>query len=154
MTRGQLAPTIGLMPAKSGPCSHQRLRLVLDHHERDRSELAHELHEHVAQALEPGGGAAPEEALASVAGQRGLAVWLDSAVPGVRISVRPLDVDTAIGELGTLEARLELLGGTLTASSGELVMHIPIERATDGVSAAFPRPPSVEIPDGDRRALP
>src|SRR5215203_2216686 len=51
MTSGRLTPTIGVMPANSDPCPNPRLRLVLDEHERERSELAHELHEHVAQAL-------------------------------------------------------------------------------------------------------
>src|SRR5215208_257120 len=51
MTSGRVMPTIGVMPATSDHRLHQSLRPVLDEHERERSELAHELHEHVAQAL-------------------------------------------------------------------------------------------------------
>jgi signal transduction histidine kinase len=205
-------PTIGVMPATSDHRLHQSLRPVLDEHERERSELAHELHEHVAQALAAvlfgldglakrtnSEEAAPmiaslrgqvadtldyctdlavelrpplldqlglvpaleslaqrtgaarvgvdpalsgsflgpalqtdvyrlvEAGLAAVSGKRSLDVSLDPALREVSISVRPRDADTPVGALGTLEVRLELLGGTLTADSGGLVVRIPIE---------------------------
>ena len=239
MRSARLTPTMGVMPAKPDPRVHQYLRLVIDEHERERSELAHELHEQVAQALAavllgidslapadgpenyasriaavrdqvaktldycrnlavalrpplldqlglvpalerlaeragaeqisldpslsgPSVGPAlrtgvyrsVEEALATVTGKCILAVSVDSAVRDVRISVRPLDADTTTGELVTLAARLELLGGTIAARHGELVVHIPIEPETGGVIAAFPQPGRVGIPDGERRALP
>jgi hypothetical protein len=238
MTSRRLAPTIGVMPAKSDPRPQQRLRLVLDEHERERSELAHELHEQVAQALAAvllgldslaladaseesasriasvrehvaetlehcralavslrpplldqlglvpalerlaeragaervsvdralaGAALGPaletevyrsvEEALARVTGKLSLAVSVDPAVPDLRISVLSLDGTNPVGELGALEARLELVGGTLTARSGELAIRIPIEQGADGAIAAFPQQRHVEIPDGERRAL-
>ena len=84
-----------------------------------------------------------EGALAAVGGERGLAVSLDPALRELNVWVRPLDGHAASGELGSLEARLELIGGTLSAGGGELVVRIPF--------AAFPQPDSVEIPDGGRR---
>ena len=51
MTGGRLAPTIGVMPAQSDSRPQERVRLLLDEHERERAALAHELHEQVAQAL-------------------------------------------------------------------------------------------------------
>ena len=46
-----------------------------------------------------------EAALAAVSGKRRLVVSLDLAVREVNISVRPLDAETTVAELGTLEAR-------------------------------------------------
>ena len=228
-----------LVPAKSDPRPHQRLRLVLDEHERERSALAHELHEHVAQALAAvlfgldglakrtsSEEAAPmiaslrgqvadtleyctdlavelrpplldqlglvptleslaartgaarvsvdpalsglslgpaletdlyrvvEAALAAVSGKRSLEVSLDPALREVSISVRPLGADTPVGELGTLEARLELRGGTITAGTGGLAARIPIGSGAGGVIAASPRRDCEEILDGSVRALP
>jgi signal transduction histidine kinase len=204
---------------------------MLDEHERERSELAHELHEHVAQALaavlfgldglarrdnseeaastiaslrghvadtleyctnlavelrpplldqlglasaldslghrtgtaqvrvDPalsGSSLGPalrtdvyrvvEAALTAVSGKRRLVVSLDLAVREVNISVRPLDAETTVAELGTLEARLELLGGTITAGSGGLVVRIPIEPGAGGAIAAFPQPAAWSSP--------
>ena len=237
MTRGRPAPTIGVMPAKSDSRPHQRLRLVLDEHERERAAFAHELHEQLAQVLAAAllglDGLAPdagsedsssriaavresvadilrdcqslavrlrsplldelgllpaleslarakggvrvdadpalagadlgsalatdvyrlvEGALAAVSGDRCLAVWLDPALRELDVRVRPLDGHAALCGLGALEARLELIGGSLSADSGELVMRIPVELSAGGPIAAFPQPHSVEIPDGGRRA--
>jgi hypothetical protein len=226
------------MPNKSDPRPRQRLRVVLDEHERERIDLAHELHEQIAQtlavvlldldglrldrsedaasriaaarghvaetlehcralavALRPplldqlglalalerlaeragvdrvhvdpaldGAALGPalqtevyrsvHEALALATGWLSLAVSVDPAGPDVRISVHLLDVATPISELGALEARLELIGGTLTAADAELLMRIPIERGVEDLIAVFPQPRRVEIPDGERRALP
>jgi hypothetical protein len=225
------------MPTQPDPRPREHLRLVLDDHERERSNLAHELHEQVAQALaavllgldalasdvgsEDRGariaavrqrvedtiqhcrnlavwlrsplldqlGLVPaleslanarggvrvvvdpaladadlgsalatdvyrlaEGALAAVGGERGLAVSLNPGLRDLTIEVRPLDAHAARCEPGPLEARLELLGGTLSEGRGGLVMRIPIESPADGEIAAFPQPHSVEIPDGGRRA--
>jgi two-component system sensor histidine kinase UhpB len=225
------------MFAKSDPRPRQRLRLVLDEHERERAAFAHELHEQVAQALAAAllglDGLAPdagyedsgsriaavreriaetlqhcqnlaaglrsplldelgllpaleslarvkagvrvdadpaladadlgsalatdvyrlaEGALAAVSGERSLDVLLDPALRQVNVRVRPLDGHAPLCELGALEARLELIGGTLSAGSGELVMRIPIELSAERSIAAFPQPHSVENPDGGRRA--
>ena len=51
MPRWPPGGTIGEMPDTSDPRGDRRLRLVLDEHERERGELAHELHEQVAQGL-------------------------------------------------------------------------------------------------------
>lgn len=237
MTDGRLAPTIGVMPAKSDPRPQERLRLVLDEYERERAALAHELHEQVAQALAAvllgldglASGAGSEDsgsriaavrvrvadtlqhcrnlavglrpplldelglrpaleslahatgvvrvdvdpaladadlgpalatdvyrlaegALAAVSGERSLGVSLNPALRELNVRVRPLDGHAPLCELGALTARLELIGGTLSAGSGELVVRIPIEPSADGAIAAFPQPHSVEIPDGGRRA--
>jgi signal transduction histidine kinase len=227
------------MPDTSSPRGDGRLRLVLDEHERERSELAHELHEEVAQALaavllglaglsigddserseskiasmralvadtlehcralavalcpplldqlglvpalerlaeragveevsvEPALTAAAlgpaletqvyrsvEGALASVRQARGLRVSLGPAYSDVRISVRPFDSDTPTDALRPLEARLDLIGGTLSASEGEVAIRIPAGSAADAGIAAFPQQRHVEIPDGRRRQLP
>lgn len=237
MTCGGLAPTIGVMPDNLDPQRHRRLRLVLDEHERERSDVAHELHEHLAQALaivllgldalardSSSDGAtsriaglreqvahalslgrqlavdlrpplldqlglspaleslerragvsrvavdpalagvglgqalqtdvyrAVEEALTGVSGERSVAVWLDPARGELCAAVRALDADASIGELGRLEARLELIGGTLVEDGGELAVRIPLEPGA--AIAAFPQPRRVEIPDGERHALP
>jgi len=231
MTRARKAPTIGVMPAKSDPRPQQRLRLVLDEHERERAAFAHELHEQVAQALAAAllglDGLAPyagseesssriaavrervadtlqhcqnlavglrtplldelgllpalqslahvksgvrvdadpaladadlgsalatdvyrlaEGALAAVSGDCGLTVSLDLALRELTVRVRPLDGHAALCGLGAPEARLELIGGTLSADSGELVMRIPIQLSAEGSLAAFPQPHSGEIP--------
>lgn len=93
-----------------------------------------------------------EGTLAAVSGECGLAVSLDPDLGELNVRVRPLDGHTALGELGPLEARLELTGGTLSAGSEEVVVRIPIEPPADGSIAAFPQPHSVEITDGGRRA--
>ena len=93
-------------------------------------------------------------ALARARGERSLAVSVDPAGPDLRISVHSLDAATPISELAALEARLELIGGTLTAGPGELLMRIPIERGAEDLIAVFPQPRRVEIPDGERHALP
>lgn len=51
MAGRRLELIIGGMPDSSDPRGDRRLRLVLDEHERERGELAHELHEQVAQGL-------------------------------------------------------------------------------------------------------
>lgn len=226
------------MPNQSDPRPRQRLRVVLDEHERERIDLAHELHEQIAQtlaavlldldtlrldrsedaasrlatarghvaetleycralavALRPplldqlglvpalerlaesagvdrarvdpaldGAALGPalqtevyrsvDAALARAAGKLSLAVSVDPAGPDLRISVHSLDAATPISELEALEARLELIGGTLTAGAGELLMRIPIERGAEDLIAVFPQPRHVEIPDGERHALP
>lgn len=227
------------MPAKSDPRRQGRLRLLLDEHERERSHLAHELHEQVAQVLAAAlfgldslaSGAASEEsasklasvrehvaqtleycralavslrpplldqlglvpalerlaertgaewvgvdralaraafgpaletevyrsveeALARSTGKLSLAVSLDSAVQELRVSVRALDGTTLGSDLGALDARLELLGGTLTAGGNELVLRLPIEPDLIRAIAVFPQARRVEIPDGERRTLP
>src|SRR5215207_8493295 len=91
MTGSVLAATIGVMQDNPDPRPHQRLRFVLD--ERERSELAHELHEHVAQALAAvlfgldglARGDGSEEAASRIAALR---------AHEVNTSVRSLDVDT------------------------------------------------------------
>ena len=235
MTRARPAPTIGAMPDTPNPRGDGRLRLVLDEHERERSALAHELHEEVAQALaavllgldglsigddserseskiasmrglvadtlehcralavalcpplldqlglvpalerlaeragveevsiEPALTAAAlgpaletqvyrsvEGALASVRQAHGLRVSLGPAYSDVRISVRPFDSDTPTDTLGPLEARLDLIGGTLGASEREVAIRIPAGSAAGAGIAAFPQPRHVEIPDGRR----
>lgn len=226
------------MRDKSDPRPRQRLRVVLDEHERERIDLAHELHEqiaqtlaavlldldglgpdrsedaasriatargHVAETLEycralavalrpplldqlglvlalerlaeragvdrvrvdpaldaPALGPAlqtevyrsVDEALARATDNLGLAVSVDPAGPDVRISIHSHDAATPISELGALEARLELMGGTLTAADAELLMRIPIERGAEDLIAVFPQPRRVEVPDGERHALP
>jgi hypothetical protein len=97
---------------------------------------------------------AVEEALAKVGAAGSLTVSFDPAMRDVRMSLRRLDVDIAVSELGALQARLDLIGGALTASGAELVIRIPIEPGADSVIAAFPQPRRAETPDGDRRALP
>jgi len=239
MTGADRGPTIGRMPDDSDPRPDRRLRLVLDELERERTELAHELHEQVAQGLaavllgledlasgdrseDPASKIAPlrqhvtetleycramavalrpplldqlgpvpalerlaertgvervsvdpalggtvlgpalrtevyrsvESALASVGAKCSLAVSLDAALREVRISVRPFDLDAPIDRVGALEARLGLIGGTLTASCGEVTIRIPIEPGAGAGIAGFPQPRHVEIPDGERRALP
>ena len=224
------------MPDSSDPRGDRRLRLVLDEHERERGELAHELHEQVAQGLAlvllgldripPADATAPtiasvrelvlealehcralatalrpplldhlglvpalerlaeragverisvdralsgaalgpalrtevyrcvEAALGSPAQTRSLAVSLDPATREVRISVRPFDRDGRSDLLGALEARIDVIGGTLAATGRELNMRIPVEPPEGRAFAAFPQPPRVEFPDGGRRALP
>ena len=44
MTGGRRSSTIGVMSDDPDPRGDERLRLVLDEHERERSELALELH--------------------------------------------------------------------------------------------------------------
>lgn len=239
MTCRGLAPTIGVMPDNPDSPRHRRLRLVLDEHERERSDVAHELHEHLAQALaavllgldalardSSSAGAtsriaglraqvaqalclgtqlavhlrpplldqlglspaleslaqragvrwvavdpalagvqlgqalqtdvyrAVEEALTEVSGERSVAVWLDPVGGELCAVVRALDADAAIGDLGRLEARLELIGGTLVEDGGELAVRIPLEPGAGAAIAAFPQPRRVEIPDGERRAFP
>jgi signal transduction histidine kinase len=95
-----------------------------------------------------------EGALAAVGGNRDVTVSLHPALCELTISVRPLDADTPVGELGPLETRLVLIGGTLAVGSGKLVVRIPIEPGVGGAIAAFPQPRRVENPDGERRALP
>jgi hypothetical protein len=95
-----------------------------------------------------------DEALALATGWLSLAVSVDRAGPDLRISLHSLAAATPISELGALEARLELIGGTLSAAGGELLMLIPIERRAEDLIAVFPQPRRVEIPDGERRALP
>jgi signal transduction histidine kinase len=53
MTGGRRGRRISVMSddSHSDPHGERRLRLVLDEHERERSELAHELHEQIAQGL-------------------------------------------------------------------------------------------------------
>lgn len=226
------------MPKKTHSRLRQRLRLVLDEHERERIELAYELHEQIAQTLavvlldldglrldrsgdaasriaiarghvaetlehcralavalrpplldqlglalalrrlaERSGvdrvhvdpaldGAAPgpalqtqvyrsvDEVLARATGRLSLAVAVDQAGPDLRISLQSLDGAAPVSELGALEARLELVGGTVSAAGGELLMHIPLERDAEDLIAVFPQPRRVEIPDGERHALP
>jgi signal transduction histidine kinase len=228
--------TIGVMHHSSDPRDDRRLRLVLDEHERERGELAHELHEQVAQELAlvllgldripPGDDTAPtiasvrelvlealehcralatalrpplldqlglvpalerlaeragvesvsvdralsgaalgpaletevyrcvEAALGDQARSRSVAVSLDPASREVRISVGPVDSDGRTELFETLEARIELIGGTLAATGRELLMRIPLDPPTGRAVAAFPQPARVEFPDGGRRALP
>lgn len=236
MPRRPPGVTIGVMTDTSDPRPDGRLRLVLDEHERERGELAHELHEQVAQGLavvllgldriSPADDTAPtiasvrglvlealehcralasalrpplldhlglvpalerlaeragvesigvdralsgaalgpalrtevyrcvEAVLGSPARSRSLAVWLDPATREVRISVRPFDPDRRTDLLGALEARIDVIGGTLAASGRELLMRIPVEPPPGRAVAAFPQPSRVEIPDGGRSALP
>ena len=236
MARCLWGGTIGVMSDSTDPSGDRRLRLVLDEHERERGELAHELHEQVAQGLAlvllsldripPGDETAPsiaavrelvldalehcralatalrpplldhlglvpalerladgagvesisvdralggaalgpalrtevyrsvEAALGSPARSRSLAVSLDPATREVHISVRPFDPNGRPDLLGALEARIEVIGGTLAATGRELNIRIPTEPAEGRTVAAFPQPPRVEFPDGGRRALP
>ena len=236
MPRGPPGVTISVMTDTSDPRGDRRLRLVLDEHERERGEVAHELHEQVAQGLAlallgldripPGDDTAPriaavrelvldalehcralamalrpplldhlglvpalerlaeragverisvgralsgadlgpalrtevyrcvEAALGSAARSRSLAVSLDPATREVLICVRPFDLSGRTDLLGTLEARIEVIGGTLAAPGRELVMRIPVEPPEGRAVAAFPQPPRVEFPDGERHALP
>jgi glucose-6-phosphate-specific signal transduction histidine kinase len=225
-------------PNRSDPRPRQRLRLVLDEHERERIDLAHELHEQIAQtlavvlldldgvrldrsedaasriaiarghvadtiehcralavALRPpmldqlglmlalerlaeragvdrvhvdptldGAALGPalqtevyrsiDEALARATGRLSLAVTVDRAGPDLRISLHWLDGAAPVSELDGLEARLELIGGTVSAAGGELLMHIPLERGAEDLIAVFPQSRHVETPDGERHALP
>jgi signal transduction histidine kinase len=93
-----------------------------------------------------------EEALARVSGKLSLAVSLEPTVPELRVSVRSLDGTTLASDLGALEARLELLGGTLTAGGHELVLRLPIEPDLARGIAVFPQSRQVETPDGGRRS--
>lgn len=238
MTDGRPAPNIGVMPNTSDPRPRQRLRLVLDEHERERIDVAHELHEQIAQtlavvlldldglrldrsedaasriaiargrvaealehcralavALRPplldqlglalalkrlaersgvdrvhvdpaldGAALGPalqtevyrsvDEGLARATGTLSLAVALDQAGPELRISLHSLDGAAPVSELGALEARLELIGGTVSAAGGELLMRIPLERGAEDLLAVFPQSCHVETPDGERHALP
>lgn len=226
------------MANKADPRPRQRLRLVLDEHERERIDIAHELHEQIAQtlaavlldldglrldrsedaasriatarghvaetlehcralavalrpplldqlglalalerlaersgvdrvhvdpalyratlgpALQTEVYRSVDEALALATGWLSLTVSVDQAGPDLRISLHSLAGATPVSELAALEARLELIGGTLTAAPGELLMRIPIERRAEDPIAVFPQPRRVEIPDGERRALP
>lgn len=48
------------------------------------------------------------------------------STPTMGISVRSLDSATPTSEVGALEARLDLLGATVTVSSDEMVIRIPM----------------------------
>lgn len=70
-----------------------------------------------------------EEALNRLTGRLGLTVTLDPTVRDLRISVRSVDGSTSVGDVGTLEARLALIGGTLSATAGEVRVRIPVGQA-------------------------
>lgn len=70
------------------------------------------------------------------------------------VSVRPLDAGTLVGELGPLQARLDLIGAELTAGTGGLAIRIPLEHDAEVTIAAFPQRVSVETPDGGRLSVP
>ena len=236
MPRRRPGVTIGVMPDSSDPRGDRRLRLVLDERERERGEVAHELHEQVAQglalvllgldrippaddtspriaavrelvvdalehcralagALRPpllehlglvpalerlaqrvgverisvdralsGAALGPalrtevyrciEVALDTPVPSRSLAVSLDPATREVRIRVRLFDPYERTDQLDALEARIDLIGGTLATTGRELNMRIPVEPPPGRTVAAYPQPPRVEIPDGGQRALP
>ena len=95
-----------------------------------------------------------DETLTRATGRLSLAVSVNRPGTDLRISLHSLDGAAPVSELGGLEARLDLIGGTVSTAGGELLMRIPIERRAEDLIAVFPQPRRVEIPDGERRALP
>lgn len=225
------------MANRSDPRPRQHLRHVLDEHERERIDLAHELHEQIAQtlavvlldldglrldrsedaasriatargrvaetlehcralavALRPpldqlglalalerlaersgvdrvhvdpaldGVALGPAlqtevyrsvaEALTHATGRINLAVSVDQGGPHLRVSLHSLDGAAPLGEVGALEARLELISGTVSAAGGGLLVNIPLERGAEDLIAVFPQSGHVETPDGEPHGLP
>ena len=70
-----------------------------------------------------------EEALRAAGPGCTLVVSLDVPARVLSLSVRPLRGDAQIGELGRLHARVELMGGTVTAGSRVLAVRIPLRVA-------------------------
>jgi hypothetical protein len=70
-----------------------------------------------------------EEALRAVGPGCNLVMSLDVWARVLSLSVRPLRGDPHIGELGRLHARVELMGGTVTAGSLVLAVRIPLRVA-------------------------
>jgi two-component system sensor histidine kinase UhpB len=102
----------------------------------------------VGPQLETGIYRVVEEALGAAKPPRGLAVSLDAGGRELALTA----TGSAIGNIGRLEARVELLGGTLEPAVGAVGVRIPL-RARPPL-AAFPQPRRVETPDGAPRALP
>ena len=96
---------------------------------------------------------AAEEALAAMGPGCSLGASLQSGGCEACVSVSSTGAPLAPDALETLEARLELIGGTLARSSQALTIRIPVRRASRPV-AAFPQPRRVETTDGERSALP
>jgi hypothetical protein len=80
-----------------------------------------------------------EEALRAVGPGCSLVVSLDASAHMLSLSVRPLRGDAHIGELGRLHARVELMGGTVTAGSRVLAARIPLRVAGPPAPAAVPQ---------------
>jgi signal transduction histidine kinase len=99
----------------------------------------------LAPELETGVYRVVQAALAAAEPPRSLAVSLDAEGSELELSVQ----GGAIGRVGALEARVELLGGRLEPAVGTLTARIPLRAI-----AAFPQRGPVETPDGVRRALP
>jgi len=95
-----------------------------------------------------------EHMLGSVDADRGVAVSAGATGDHLIVSVLLLDPEAPIPDLDPLKLRLELVGGTVTARGRELLIRVPLEIEIDSGVAAFPQPSRVNIPDGERRALP
>jgi signal transduction histidine kinase len=144
--RPPLLDQLGLMPALERLAERAGVDGVHVHPGLDGAALGPALQTEVYRSV--------AEALARATGRLSVSVSVDRACRNLRISVHSLHGATPVSELGALETRLELFGGTLTAADGELLMRIPIPRGTEGPIAVFPQARRVEIPDGERRALP
>jgi hypothetical protein len=91
-----------------------------------------------------------QEALAVADAPGGLSVSLQAERHELELSISL--ADGAAGELGALEARVELLGGRLEQSGRAMAIRIPLP--SDVPVAAFPQRRRVETPDGAPPALP
>ena len=78
-----------------------------------------------------------DEALALATGWLSLTVSVKQGRPDLRISLHSLAGATPVSELAALEARLELIGGTLKPP-GELLMRIPDRAPRRGPDRGFP----------------
>jgi signal transduction histidine kinase len=91
-----------------------------------------------------------QEALEVADAPGGLSVSLQAERHELELSISL--ADGAAGELGALEARVELLGGRLEQSGRAMAIRIPLPN--DVPVAAFPQPRRVETPDGAPPPLP
>jgi signal transduction histidine kinase len=87
---------------------------------------------------------AVEEAVRRVGRQCDATIALEPGGQELRVSVRPLPGGVAIGELGPLQARLDLLGGSLESGPQGLVARIPV-RARAPVSLQHSQPSAVGV---------